>query len=283
VSFAPASLIALADYWKANGGVLLGIVGNDAHLAGYHLGKDRIYDGSGPGQGDNDYSVQLPRDKAGLTNAASAIDLGKLNGQYKNLRSFSRWLVAQLMADAVVRRDFREVIYSPDGLKVQRYSAIDNDIHAGGDTSHLTHTHLSYLRDSQGRDKTFVFRPYFAEDVTVPVFKAFATPKYVTVPDGAWLYKKADLSTDAGNIQISPGPRDMPVSGKLSDGTLIIGYVDTTPTELELATYYVKGLAPRDYSAPVPPPADCTAEVAAATQAERERIAVAEGDRIRAI
>lgn len=166
MSFAPASLRSLGAFYEAQGGINLGIVGNAAHTSGYHLGRDRIYDGSGPGLGDNDYSVKLARDKSGLTDAASAIDLGKINGSLAQLRAFSRWLVAQCQASAAVRHDIREIIYTPDGATVQRYSGVDNKIHTGagnGDSSHLTHTHISYYRDSQDRDKIAVFAPYFTE------------------------------------------------------------------------------------------------------------------------
>ena len=161
----PQTLRSLGAYWTSQGGVNLGVVGNAAHTSGYHLGRDRIYDGSGPGQGDADYSVKLARDKAGLTNAASAIDLGKLNGSLANLRAFSRDLVKRCMASATTRRDVGEVICAPDGTKVQRYSGVDNLIHTGagnGDASHITHTHISWFRDSEGRDKRPIFAPYFA-------------------------------------------------------------------------------------------------------------------------
>jgi len=166
VSSTPATLAALGAFWTAQGGVNLGVVGNTAHTVGYHLGRDRIYDGTGPGLGDNDYSVQHARDRAGLTNAASAIDLGRLDGSLPQLYAFSRWLVARCMADAATRRDIREIIYSPDGDRVQRWSGIDNAIHTGvgnGDASHIGHSHISYFRDSQARDKIAAFRPYFAE------------------------------------------------------------------------------------------------------------------------
>ena len=167
MTFAPKTLTALANYWTANGGVNLGIVGNAAHTIGYHLGRDRIY---GPdGIGDQDYSVQYIRDKAGLSNAAAALDLGELHGSLVELRAFSNWLVDQAMHNATVRRDIREIIYSPDGKIVQRWSGIDNSIHTGagnGDSSHLQHTHLSYFRDSEQRDKIAVFRPYFEDDMT---------------------------------------------------------------------------------------------------------------------
>ena len=164
MTYAPATLSALARYWIEQDGVMLGIVGNRAHTKGYHCGKDRIYDGSGPGIGDADYSVQHPRDKAGLSNAASAIDLGRLGGTLEGLQAFSRWLVAECQANRVWSRDIREVIYSPDGTKVQRYSGIDGDIHTGpgnGDDSHEAHTHISFFRDSVARDKVPLFAPYF--------------------------------------------------------------------------------------------------------------------------
>jgi hypothetical protein len=165
VTYAPKTLSALATFWMSKHGVNLGIVGNAAHTQGYHLGRDRIYDGSGPGIGASDYSVQQARDKAGLTDAASAIDLGRLNQSLGSLYAFSRWLVRQCEAQAPGTDDIREVIYSPDGALVQRWSGVDNAIHTGlgnGDSSHLGHTHISYFRDSETRDKVAVFALYFA-------------------------------------------------------------------------------------------------------------------------
>jgi hypothetical protein len=162
---APAPLVDLGRYWTKEGGVMLGIVGNAAHTSGYHLGRDRIYDGAGPGLGAADYSVQLNRDKLGLTNAAAAIDLGKLDGSLVELRRFSRWLVSEATHKRAAYRDVREIIYSPDGKVVQRWSGVDNKIHSGagnGDSSHLTHTHISFYRDSEHRPKVQLFAPYFA-------------------------------------------------------------------------------------------------------------------------
>lgn len=169
MSYAPKKLTELGAYWTAHGGVNLGIVGDTHHTAGYHLGRDRIY--SSTGQGADDYSVRLPRDKAGLSGAASAIDLGRLGGSLDELYDFSRWLVAECQRGAPGTRDVREVIYSPDGSKVQRYSGVDGLIHDGpgnGDSSHTTHTHISYYRDSEQRDKVQAFAGYWeAEDVAI--------------------------------------------------------------------------------------------------------------------
>ena len=172
MTYAPATITALAKYWVAQGGVNSGIVGNTRHVKGYHLGKDRIYDGSGPGIGAADYSVQLARDKAGLTDAAAALDLGKLDGSLSKLYAFNRWLVAQCKAKPAEYRDIREVIYSPDGKVVKRWDNHAKVLYTGGDgtgqgdNTHLWHTHISFFRDSESRSKIHMFKPYFE---TAPV------------------------------------------------------------------------------------------------------------------
>jgi hypothetical protein len=161
ITINPPKLAELGKFWRAQGGVNLGVVGDTKHAAkgtSYHLGKPQLLPTA--------YSIELTRDAKGLSNAASAIDLGRLNGNFANLRVFSKWLVAQCIADPAVRRDIREIIYSPDGKKVQRYSGVDNRIHTeqpgNGDLTHLKHTHISFYRDSETRDKVGVFAPFFA-------------------------------------------------------------------------------------------------------------------------
>ena len=163
---APKTLRDLAAFWKAHGGVNLGIVGDEAHTArpSYHNGEDVIT--ANGWTAATDYSIRLQRDRAGLTNAAAAIDLGKLEGTFDGLQDFSRWLVGQAQSLRPGTNDIREIIYSPDGVNVQRYSGVDGAIHTGtgnGDPSHRFHTHISYYRDSERRDKVRVFAPYFTE------------------------------------------------------------------------------------------------------------------------
>jgi hypothetical protein len=67
-----------------------GVVGNTAHVMGYHLGRDRIYT-IPPGSSGADYSIQTARDKAGLSDAAAAIDI-KFESDYLVLRRLSVWL-----------------------------------------------------------------------------------------------------------------------------------------------------------------------------------------------
>lgn len=182
MSVAPATLLDLQAYWVSQGGVSLGIVGNAVHCKGYHLGRDRIYGSCAcrpknicvPGLGAADYSVQTARDRAGLSNAASAIDLGRLGGSLSNLYAFSRWLVERCRTNQPGTADIREVICSPDGTTVLRWDRERGHASAPrpgeADESHLTHTHISYYRDSEDRDKRPVFAAYFAEGGTVGDF-----------------------------------------------------------------------------------------------------------------
>lgn len=160
MTYAPATIRELGAYWTQHGGVNLGIVGDTSHVNGgvsYHLGRSDLREDA--------YSIVLQRDKAGLSEAASAIDLGKLDGSLFNLQIFSQWLVRQCQAHAPGTRDIREVIYTPNGLApIHRWSEPDQRIYTGagqGDLSHLTHTHISFYRDSENRDKVGIFAPYF--------------------------------------------------------------------------------------------------------------------------
>jgi len=121
----------------------VGIVGDVNHRGGYHCGSDRV--------DADDYSVdESPRDSAGLTLSASALDVGMFSvvvgGRTHNLRTFSTWCVAQCVAGASDTRDIREIIYSPDGRTVKRWDRLRK--RTTGDSSHLTHTHFSFFRDS---------------------------------------------------------------------------------------------------------------------------------------
>ena len=180
MTFNPPTLIALGHFWTAQGGVNLGVVGDTGHVAkgtSYHLGKSQLTATA--------YSIKTARDKAGLTEAASAIDLGKINKSIKELRTFSKWLVSQAQANADGTRDIREIIYSPDGVRVFGWSR-ENGVASApilgyGDSTHVTHTHVSFYRDAEKRDHTTAFRPYFAAAPTGDTMPTLTTylPGYV--------------------------------------------------------------------------------------------------------
>jgi len=127
-----------------------GIVGDASHAEGgdsYHLGKDQIRTSG------HRYSVdESPRDKRGLDNYASAMDIGYFKvttarGTY-DLRDYSVWLVGLCKAGDPDTADLREVIYSPDGKVVKRWDREGR--RTTGDSSHLLHTHESEFRDADG-------------------------------------------------------------------------------------------------------------------------------------
>lgn len=203
MSYAPSSLLALRSYLKEHTGlstVSLGIVGDSNHLSGYHLGRDRIYDGTGPGQGDADYSVRTARDRSGLTNAAMAIDIGN----FARLRAMSVWLVSRCRANAPGTRDIREVIYSPDGQTVLRWDrerGINSDPRPGeADSSHRTHTHVSFYRDSESRSKVEIFVPFF--EPQEEVMDLFSTGgKLRTFPVGTPVFKNKGDTTPVSTLK----------------------------------------------------------------------------------
>lgn len=155
---APPNLLTVRTYVHENMGVALnklGIVGDPAHLGGYHCGRDRIV--------NNDYSVyESDRDRKGLSDYASALDIGTFTNGEMNLRHFSKWLVARCERGTLDTANIREVIYSPDGETVLRWDRLRR--RKTGDNSHLYHTHISYFRDSSNSTRNIdVFKLYVKE------------------------------------------------------------------------------------------------------------------------
>jgi len=263
VTFAPRTLVELASFWTARGGVNLGIVGDARHMAArvsYHLGRDDL---------DPDaYSIRTARDRAGLSNAASAIDLGKLDGSYSGLRTFSRWLVARAREDAPGTRDMREIIYSPDGSTVLRWDRERGFASAPrtgeASDSHLFHTHISFYRDAESRDHRTAFVPYWQDDMA-QLSITDTTPATITIPKDSRRYMLDGafdgFTFDDDYTRFSP----YGVGAKRSyyasvDGKRVLRLVDPSSVT------------------PIEPPAstDCSDEIAAATTAaitaERDRI-----------
>ncbi|MEV7327084.1 hypothetical protein [Micromonospora sp. NPDC093244] len=184
----------------------VGIVGDPAHRGGYHCGSDRVV--------TNDYSVvESPRDRAGLTLDAAALDVGgfevRSGGSTHTLASFSRWCVGQCAANAADTRDIREIIYSLDGKTVKRWDRLGK--RTSGDSSHRWHTHVSFFRDAikAGRDQRPLFRRYLSSiglleenDMTPEEHNWLATVhKNLTVLDGrnpiGQIYTRMAMGEDA--------------------------------------------------------------------------------------
>jgi hypothetical protein len=200
VTYADPALRQLQTYLTGQGIPVLGIVGDVAHKRGYHVGKDRIF---GPGgQGWSDYSVRTARDKAGLSNAATAIDIGRHNGIIE--------LLAGLRAEARAGRapDIREIISERgDGSHIWRYDAVTGSTTGDPASRELPHHgHVSYFRDSEGRTKLPVYQRVIGlpdtgtEEEMIYTIKGVPGPFPCTVKPGTPYYSSATDSSPQGTI-----------------------------------------------------------------------------------
>lgn len=140
---APDDLRVLQRYLHEATGLplnALGIVGDESHTRGYHVGYGDLKVHGHLA----DYSRRQRRDQV-RSDAASALDVGDWPG----LRAFSIDLVIACRRRDPRTASIRQVIYSPDGRHVVQWDAIGEQ--SGGDDSHLTHTHISFWRDTEGK------------------------------------------------------------------------------------------------------------------------------------
>lgn len=214
MTFAPVSLQNLSSYLKSQDVPVLGIVGNAAHTYGYHLGRDRIYR-IPPGRGDQDYSVRNSRDKAGLSDAAAAMDIGR----HDRLIELGRYLRGRL--------DIRELIAERgDGSHIWRWDAVTGKTTGDGASDELPHhLHVSWFRDSQQRDKTAVFRAFYQpppppEDIVYSIPESDG-PYPATVKAGTPLYGSATDKTP--NTTLNDPSRPYTVVGAGSGATATTG------------------------------------------------------------
>jgi hypothetical protein len=209
MSYAPDTLLAARRLYidmLARAGyridpLAVGIVGDDSHAnsgTSYHLGKDALRAGS--------YSTSESSRDRNPTNAAMALDLGwfdiTVDGKRHTLYTFNRWLVDQLEAGTPDTADIREIIYSLDGKTVKRWDRLGK--RTTGESSHTSHTHESWFRDSENRDKTAHLRRYFTEIGVLEDddMDAAQTTAWLKSPEGkgaftAALYESLALMADA--------------------------------------------------------------------------------------
>lgn len=222
MTYADPALIQARNYLMSLGipGNSIGIVGDTSHQAtgGYHVGNDVL---AAIGKLNTDYSKrQTDKDRPG-SNAAMALDIGGLSAQA--LANLTAWLIAQCRAGTGDTRNIREVIgrRTPSG-GVTRYDAL-GILPDSGSIDHETHTHISYYRDSEGGDKTSLFRRYFqpqpvekdmplvffaklAGDPTVRLCCDYMTNRYVTATEFPVL--KAALAANQIGTTLWEWPND---------------------------------------------------------------------------
>lgn len=155
MSYAPDTIVEVQGYLHKRTKLTLnalGIVGGAGHTYGYHLGADRLP--------RKDYSNDFARDRAGLSNAASALDIG----DFPKLRALTAHLVR--LAQAGKLPDVREIIGPGPNGRAYRWAwelRYEPRLRAFGD-DHEWHTHISYWRDSERRSKLAPFREFFEGD-----------------------------------------------------------------------------------------------------------------------
>lgn len=151
---APADLLGLRTQLQQLTGLgadEVGIVGNQAHRAsgGYHEGSDDLH---AAGVWSTDYSVRLPRDRAGCTLSASATDVGANWRQGRAV--WIRWnqlLANALRADEPALAAVRAINYSPDGTTKWRLDREFGWKTASTSDTVTIHTHIEWYRDTEGK------------------------------------------------------------------------------------------------------------------------------------
>jgi hypothetical protein len=240
MTFSPPTLLELRAFLAPHTGLSagnLGIVGDTAHAkrgVSYHLGRNQLT--------GNAYSRKTKRDKDGLSDAASAMDIGN----HKDLRRLSLALVAACQANAPGTSDIREVIYTPDGKHVFRWdrerghasapvkSVLRNGQWTQGDLSHLFHTHVSWYRDSEARSKLLAFKPLYGDaamEDDVPLIE-FTLAKeemagIIRVKDGGATVVTIDggerPKLPPGLVRPVLGPATLKIRGELPHYVLFVG------------------------------------------------------------
>lgn len=136
-TYAPDAIRLFQDAITVPTAVNLGIVGDESHSYGYHLGASSLP--------SSDYSLQTPLDRQGAAvtpNAAAAADTG-YSPEY--MKQVTAKLIGGLQRNAPELRSVREVFGTVDGARVAGW-----DQHTGqassSDASHLWHVHISFYR-----------------------------------------------------------------------------------------------------------------------------------------
>lgn len=239
MTYADPALRQLQTYLSENGIRVLGIVGDTAHRRGYHVGKDRIF--SAGGQGWQDYSVRRARDRAGLSNAAEAIDIGWFDLGDRDLTGLLRHLRAEAAAGRA--RDIREIISERvDGSQIYRVDFPSGAVEGlPGSNERPHHGHVSYYRDSEGREKRGPYKSYIAglpdtsTEEAVYSIKGVPGPFPCTVKAGTPHFSSPEDTVPDGTLD-DPARPFMCV-GETKDGArrYIYGRMTTTAERSRLA------------------------------------------------
>lgn len=166
---APADLLSLRSGVRAVTGMSAddtGIVGDDHHDCGYHIGRLALiargcyHPERGAGDSREDYSVRLQRDREGVTEDSSAFDLGSAwassaGGRAAWLR-FNQALVGELTAGNAALSAIRAVNISTDGTTRHRYDRQNGFAVQSTNDTVTVHTHFEFYRNTLNRRATTI-------------------------------------------------------------------------------------------------------------------------------
>lgn len=158
----PPDLAAFRGYVSKTIGITdlnaLGIAGDRAHqqTGGYHLGRSdlqaigRYHPTAGPGDPHEDYSARQARDRAGLTDDASAIDIDHAwhNGGPNAWLRWNNLVVRDLRAGVPTLAAVRAVNTTLDGTTLRRFDRVNGFTPEA--TTDQGHTHIEFWRDTAG-------------------------------------------------------------------------------------------------------------------------------------
>jgi hypothetical protein len=156
---APADLLTVRRAVMALTGVSdpaeMGIVGDEAHAAsgGYHEGRDSL---TRAGVVNTDYSVvEYARDRAGLTDSASAFDMAlawspQAGGRAAAIKA-TNLLVDDLRGGHPSTGCVRAMNYTPDGTTKRRVDRRNGFAVTSSSDSVDIHTHFEFFRDTEGQ------------------------------------------------------------------------------------------------------------------------------------
>jgi hypothetical protein len=209
---APADLLAVRRAVMALTGVSdpadMGIVGDEAHAAsgGYHEGRDSL---TRAGVVNTDYSVvEYARDRAGLTDSASAFDMAlawspRAGGRAAAIRA-TNLLVDDLRGGHPSMGCVRAMNYTPDGTAKRRIDRRNGfAVTSSGDSVDI-HTHFEFFRDTEGQRAGA-----FLDLVRARILQAQGRDDMLASdPDGVWLYPRVE-----GMALLAP-PAEGPEKGK---------------------------------------------------------------------
>lgn len=269
MTYAPQPLKDAQAYLKEQTGlpwVSLGIVGDEDHRGGYHCGwnRRRLVDGE-----LHDYAWnESTRDSGHRTDAASALDVGAFSKGGKNLRQFNAWLVAQCKAGAPDTRDIREVIYSLDGETVKRWDRLGK--RTSGDSSHKSHTHISYHRDAEARDKVGLFKRYFEPEANMAITDADVLK--------IWAYTNSKLTRMDAYALLRDKGLEQQIRAEQSKQTALLQQVLAAQSDLseeQITAAVAEGIrqampSPEELAAAVAEAVDHDLDTAAVTEALRQ-------------